>query len=107
MTFYTNIYSKAFYTTLFTLLLHTVPVRSQDCEPDYVLNPVKTNNTIEWGKFPEFSLPFKIIYSGPRFGDTQSQPLKHGFSHIAAYSGPEPGSLNPANRAVLWYGVAT
>lgn len=107
MAFYTNIYSKAFYTTLLTLLLHTVPVRSQDCEPDYVLNPVKTNNTIEWGKFPEFSLPFKIIYSGPRFGDTQSQPLKHGFSHIAAYSGPEPGSLNPVNRAVLWYGVAT
>lgn len=107
MAFYTNIYSKAFYTTLLTLLLHTMPVRSQDCEPDYVLNPVKTNNTIEWGKFPEFSLPFKIIYSGPRFGDTQSQPLKHGFSHIAAYSGPEPGSLNAANRAVLWYGVAT
>jgi hypothetical protein len=72
-----------------------------------VLNPVTTNNTIEWGKFPEFSLPFKIIYSGPRFGDTQSQPLKHGFSHIAAYSGPEPGSLNGKNRAVLWYGVAT
>lgn len=107
MAFYTNIYSKAFYTALFGLLLYTIPVRSQNCEPDYVLNPVKTNNTIEWGKFPEFSLPFKIIYSGPRFGDTQSQPLKHGFSHIAAYSGPEPGSLNVGNRAVLWYGVAT
>ncbi|WP_225865528.1 T9SS type A sorting domain-containing protein [Dyadobacter aurulentus] len=79
----------------------------QDCEPAYVLNPVTAINTIEWDKFPEFSLPFKIIYSGPRFGDTQSRPLKHGFSHIAAFSGPEPGSLPRKNRAVLWYGVAT
>lgn len=104
---YTNIYSRAFYTTLLGILTSTLTVYSQNCQPDYVLNEVKTNNTIEWSKFPEFSLPFKIIYSGPRFGDTQSQPLKHGFSHIAAFSGPEPGSLPPQNRAVLWYGVAT
>ena len=80
---------------------------SQNCEPEYKLTPVNTSNSIEWNKFPQFDLPFKIIYSGPRFGDTQSQPLKHGFSHIAAYSGSEPGSIPVKNRAVLWYGVAT
>jgi hypothetical protein len=107
MTSSTNKYSKVFYTSFFSVVLGLISSYGQDCQPGYVLNPVTANNTIEWGKFPEFSLPFKIIYSGPRFGDTQSQPLKHGFSHIAAYSGPEPGSLNGKNRAVLWYGVAT
>lgn len=107
MTHYTNIYSKAFFSTFLSLLLTALNAHSQNCQPGYVLNPVTTNNSIEWGKFPEFSLPFKVIYSGPRFGDTQSQPLKHGFSHIAAFSGPEPGSLAASQRAALWYGVAT
>jgi hypothetical protein len=102
---------KNYLTAAYTgfLFLLTLPIQSlgQDCKPDYILKPVTANNTIEWSKFPEFTLPFKIIYSGPRFGDTQSQPLKHGFSHIAAYSGPEPGSLKGQNRAILWYGVAT
>ncbi|TLV02353.1 T9SS type A sorting domain-containing protein [Dyadobacter luticola] len=107
MIHYTKIRLKPFLATiiLFTGLLFSA--NAQDCQPEYVLKPVTANNTIEWSKFPEFTLPFKIIYSGPRFGDTQSQPLKHGFSHISAFSGPEPGSLNAKNRAILWYGVAT
>jgi len=98
---------KAFYTLLFYLLAQCPRLFAQECQPAYILNPVTANNTIEWGKFPEFSLPFKIIYNATRFGDTQSQPLKHGFSHLATFSGPEPGSLNIANRALIWYGVAT
>ncbi|MCE7059675.1 T9SS type A sorting domain-containing protein [Dyadobacter sp. CY343] len=98
---------KGFLSGILLAIFTGVTCLGQDCEPGYVLNPVSGNNSIEWDKFPEFSLPFKIIYSGPRFGDTQSRPLKHGFSHIAAFSGPEPGSLPRQNRAVLWYGVAT
>ncbi|QRQ99427.1 T9SS type A sorting domain-containing protein [Dyadobacter sandarakinus] len=96
---------------LLTLLLYLLLAGkvgwAQDCQPGYVLNPVTANNTIEWDKFPEFTLPFTVIYSATRFGDTQSQPLKHGFSHLAMFSGSEPGSLPAANRANLWYGVAT
>jgi hypothetical protein len=107
MTYYTNIYSKAIFSTFLIVPLTALNAHSQNCQPGYVLNPVTTNNSIEWSKFPEFSLPFKVIYSGPRFGDTQSQPLKHGVSHSAAFSGPEPGSLQPNQLAALWYGVAT
>ncbi|MCE6992585.1 T9SS type A sorting domain-containing protein [Dyadobacter sp. CY323] len=103
----TNIYFKVLSWIALLTASVVLPVMGQDCPPGYVLKPVTANNSIEWGKFPEFSLPFKIIYSGPRFGDTQSLPLKHGFSHIAAFSGPEPGSLAGKNRASLWYGVAT
>jgi hypothetical protein len=107
MIYYTKINFRVLCAAFLIYFAASTIVSAQDCEPGYVLKPVTTNNTIEWNKFPEFSLPFKIIYSGPRFGDTQSMPLKHGFSHIAAFSGPEPGSLNANNRAVLWYGVAT
>lgn len=80
---------------------------TQDCEPGFKLVPVTGNNSIEWKKFPEFNLPFKIIYNGPRFNDTESLPLKHGFSHLSAFSGSEATSLPIQKRAILWYGVAT
>ena len=79
----------------------------QTCTPDFVLNPVTENNRIDWRKFPEFSLPFTVIYNGPRFGDTESQPLKHGFSHLAHFSGPEGSNLPVGNRALLWNSVAS
>ena len=99
--------SKNLHLGIILLLTSSVQTFAQDCAPSYILNPVTTNNTIEWNKFPEFSLPFKIIYNGPRFGDTQSLPLKHGFSHLALFSGSEPATLPAANRALLWNSVAT
>ncbi len=94
--------------TLFILLIISNNYAiAQGCEPDFTLSPVTGNNSIEWKKFPEFSLPFKIIYNGPRFNDAESQPLKHGFSHLAHFSGPEATSLPVKNRALLWNSVAT
>lgn len=80
---------------------------AQDCVSDFQLSPVLGNNSIEWKKFPEFTLPFKIIYNGPRFNDNESLPLRYGFSHLAAFSGPEATSLPAKNRALLWNSVAT
>jgi len=94
--------------TLFILLIISNNYAiAQGCEPDFTLSPVTGNNSIEWKKFPEFSLPFKIIYNGARFNDAESQPLKHGFSHLAHFSGPEATSLPVKNRALLWNSVAT
>jgi len=89
------------------LIISSVQCFAQDCEPSYILSPVTTNNKIEWGKFPQFSLPFKIIYNGPRFGDAESAPLKHGFSHLAGFSGNEGNTLPAKNRAMLWNSIAT
>lgn len=80
---------------------------TQNCTLPFSLTPVKENNRIEWDKFPAFELPVKVIYGGPRFNDQNSRPLKHGFSHLSTFSGPEGNSLPPQNRAFLWYGVAT
>lgn len=89
------------------LVISGKPLFSQSCPSDFTLNPVTENNRIDWKKFPEFSLPFTIIYSGPRFGDNESQPLKHGFSHLGTFSGPEGSTLPAKNRAFLWYGVGS
>lgn len=80
---------------------------AQNCTSSFSLNPVKQNNLIEWDKFPSFDLPVRVIYGGPRFNDQDSKPLKHGFSHLSNFSGPEGNNLPPEKRAFLWYGVAT
>lgn len=98
---------KNYHIGIILLIINSIHSFGQNCQSSYILNPVASNNSIEWSKFPEFTLPFKIIYNGPRFGDTQSQPLKHGFSHLASFSGSEPGSIPAKNRALIWYGVAT
>lgn len=98
---------KYLHIKIILLIISSIPCFAQDCQPTYVLNPVTVNNKIEWNKFPEFSLPFKIIYNGPRFGDTESVPLKHGFSHLALFTGNEGNTLPAKNRAMLWNSVAT
>jgi hypothetical protein len=80
---------------------------AQECPSTSQFTPVQRNNVIEWEKFPAFSLPFTIVYEGPRFGDAQSQPLKYGFSHLATFSGNESATLPFEKRAITWYHVAT
>lgn len=61
---------------------------------------------IDWAKYPDFTLPFSIIYSGPRFNDFQRLPLKKGFTHLNTFSGDDYTKLPLKNRALLWYSVA-
>jgi hypothetical protein len=78
---------------------------AQNCGTSFQFSPTTQNKTIEWQKFPEFSLPFSVIYGGPRFGDTQKLPLRHGFSHLATFEGGDD-NLPKNQRAFAWYGVA-
>lgn len=75
------------------------------CQPSvFQLTPTTKNRIIEWQKFPDFSLPFSIVYGGPRFGDAQKLPLKHGFSHLATSDGND-ADLPRNQRAAVWYGA--
>lgn len=77
-----------------------------DCQnaPNYSLST--QNGVINWQQFPAFSLPFKIVYNGPRFRDSLQLPLKHGFSHLANFTQADM-NLPQKNRAILWGGVAS
>lgn len=80
----------------------------QQCADRLPFTPVTQTNQIEWSKFPDFSLPFPVIYGGPRFTDNQASPLRHGFSQLVDVKDNEYGALvKPAQRAVVYYGVAT
>ena len=81
---------------------------AQPCADPTPIKPVSQPNRIEWGKFPDFTLPFPVIFGGPRLGDSQGSPLRHGFSHIVDVQANEYGSVvQPRQRAVVYYGFAT
>jgi hypothetical protein len=90
------------------LLLTSTTAAQQQCADRLNFTPVNQPNLIEWSKFPDFTLPFPVIYGGPRFTDSQASPLRHGFSHLVDVKDSEYGSLVKASqRAVVYYGVAT
>ena len=77
-----------------------------DCQNAPKYNLSSRNGVINWQQFPAFSLPFKMIYNGPRFGDSLRLPLKFGFSHLANFTQADV-NLPQKNRAILWGGVAS
>lgn len=89
-------------------LTRFVSAAAQQCAERLTFTPVIGPNQIEWSKFPDFTLPFPVIYGGPRFTDTQASPLRHGFSQLVNVQGNELGSLVQAKqRAFVYYGFAT
>jgi Secretion system C-terminal sorting domain len=90
---------------LFLLLTHWTFAQS-DCQFTFKYTPSTQRGVINWKQFPEFSLPFKIIYTGPRFNDSLQAPLKYGFSHLANFNRFD-FDLPLKNRAILWGGVAS
>jgi Secretion system C-terminal sorting domain len=92
---------------VFILLFYTGLASAQTvCEASFQYTPSTANGQINWKQFPKFSLPFKVVYSGPRFNDSEQLPLQYGFSHLANFTGSDI-NLQQKNRAVLWYGVAS
>jgi hypothetical protein len=80
----------------------------QQCADRLPFTPVSQPSRIEWDKFPDFTLPFPVIYSGPRLGDTKGSPLRHGFSHVDQINQGEFGTVvQPRQRAIVYYGTAT
>ena len=90
---------------LFLLITHWT-FGQTDCQQIFKYTPSTKNGVINWKQFPDFSLPFKIVYTGPRFKDSLQLPLKHGFSHLANFT-PTDLDLPQKNRAILWGGVAS
>jgi len=78
-----------------------------DCQnnDNFTLIPSTQNRLIDWQKFPEFSLPFVLVYNGPFLDNNIQNPLKHGFSHLAGSQAFDK-SLTTNQRAVIWYGPA-
>ena len=102
-----NVIKKYFIFLLLVLVVLDFQSFGQnDCQNTLNYTPSTQNGVINWKQFPEFTLPFKIIYTGPRFKDSLQLPLKHGFSHLANFT-PADVNLPQKNRAILWGGTAS
>ena len=99
-----NVYKKPII-LLFLIFSHWTFAQS-DCQFTFKYTPSTQKGVINWKQFPDFSLPFKIVYTGPRFKDSLQLPLKHGFSHLANFTSADI-DLPQKNRAILWGGVAS
>jgi hypothetical protein len=100
----------AVYSFLFGILLvccRQSALAQLRCADPLAFSVVTQPGRIEWQKFPDFTLPFPIIFGGPRLGDSNAQPLKHGFSQIVFVQDAEFYRLvQPNQRALEWSGFA-
>lgn len=76
------------------------------CSDRLNFQPATTPNAIGWQKFPEFRLPFPVVYGGPRLNEPALEPLRHGFSHLTVVRPDEGPQMTPARQAIEFYGLA-
>ncbi len=84
-------------------LLSWAPLKAQECQlvQDFSLI---SKNDINWNLFPEFSLPFPIVYGPNILNENVSGPLSHGFTHLADIN--HIGRIPKSQRAFIYYGTA-
>ena len=80
-------------------------VFQKDCNPDTLLIDT-SGHAINWQQFPDFQLPFTIVYHGEVPLDSTAWPLIKGFSHIDGRGLPYRDTIWPNQRAYNWTGIA-
>lgn len=93
---------------LFALILWgrtSAQIHQNNCNPNvFVVDTI--GREINWQQFPDFTLPFTVIYHGIAPSDSLLHPLKKGFSHIATSDLAYRDTLFPDQRAYTWTGIA-
>jgi hypothetical protein len=80
---------------------------AQNCSQtlDFEFKTSAPNAGINWLQFPEFELPFKVVYGGSSRYANPNLMFKRGFTHLS-----NPNFLKQIpekNRAFIYYGVST
>lgn len=102
-------YSKFCFSLFALIIIKTLfnEVYSQNCNQnlDFSFTPSKAGAGVNWAQFPEFSLPFKVIYGGSWPNAILHQQIKRGFTHFS-----NPSNLKlvpPSQRAYVIYNVVS
>lgn len=90
--------------SLFITSLLQLPAQ---CLDTLSFSPSTETGVINWEQFPEFELPFILVYQGPRGNDTTFAPLRHGFSHLAKFNEYDYQHLLPEYRAIIFPRIAS
>jgi hypothetical protein len=83
--------------------IHT-PIYQNDCYSNVFVVDTQ-GSEINWKQFPDFTLPFIVIYHGNAPSDSLLHPLKKGFSHVATSDFAYKDTLYPHQRAYTWTGI--
>lgn len=85
-------------------ILSSFSLKAQNCESGLDFEFKALNNGVDWYQFPEFSLPFTIVYGGlPAIYDPNAL-LNRGFTHISNIN--DLKSLKPTEKVYIFYNVA-
>jgi len=80
-------------------------VFQDQCNPDTF--DIDTNGfAINWQQFPDFDLPFTVVYHGFAPSDSMAWPLRKGFSHISGRGTEYIDTIWPHQRSYTWTGIA-
>ena len=80
-------------------------VFQQQCNPGtFTVDTV--GNEINWEQFPDFALPFKVVYHGDAPSDSLLHPLYKGFSHIGGCGTDYKDTVWPDQRVYTWLNIA-
>jgi hypothetical protein len=85
------------------LVFFVSTARGQNCPQDFAL--AGEGGGVNWTQFPEFKLPFTVIYSGIPGIFNAEAAFSRGFTHAAHPNGIQ--SLPGSKRAYIYYGVAS
>ena len=97
--------TSIFLSLLFITNLSFAQIFQQDCNPSNFEVDALVND-IHWTQFPDFTLPFTVVYHGKVNSDSLLYPLQKGFSHIASKGTSYKDTLWPSQRAYTWTGIA-
>jgi hypothetical protein len=77
---------------------------AQNCNLDIDFKPSAAGAGINWAQFPEFTLPFKVVYGGPVNFSNPYLMFRRGFTHV---SNPHSfNNIDTKNRAYMIYNVS-
>ena len=101
-----NLRVKLFFVTLvISSQICYSQVFQQQCNPSTFAVDT-AGNEINWEQFPDFSLPFAVIYHGDAPSDSLLHPLHKGFSHIGGCGTDYIDTVWPDQRAYTWLNIA-
>lgn len=98
------VFSKNFACLILLYLWGIIPVYSQVFQESG--REISTEpGSINWQQFPDFELPFTVVFHGEVPVDGIAYPLRKGFSHIAGPTIDYLDTIYPAQRVFTYTGI--
>ncbi len=97
------IFSRRAWAVVLLILINSAFILAQECIELSDFDDSE-KGIINWSQFPDFTLPFEMIYGPPLQNGDFTSPLTHGFNHVVDQNHVKSVPLNQS--AQIYYGTA-